>query len=289
MKFCVIFLSLLAVSGFAQQPAEPPSPDTVLAIIDGRKVTYGEIDAYFTGLGPEAKRAAFADRNQLIQQYALFLHLVEYAKAEKLEEKSPYKEAIASTRMAILANAAANYKSLSIPVSAEDQKKYYEDHKDRYVQAKVQVIYLGFVADPAASAKQNPAKKYRSEDEAKTKIAEIRKQIKTKDDFIRLAGQFSEDETSKKNNAEFGTIRKSDNLGPEIKQVIFSLKEGETSGPVAQRNGFYLFRVDAFTSESYEAVRDTIFTEVQTQRYQKWLEEQRAKPIQIENKAFFAK
>jgi parvulin-like peptidyl-prolyl isomerase len=287
MKLAILALSFFALSAFAQDAAPPPPPDTVLATVDGHKVTYREVDDYFTGLGPEARQNAFKDKNQMIEQYAMFLRLIEYALAEKLDEKKPYSQTLAATRMALLAQAAIADKSQTVRVTPEDQRKFYDANQERYSEAKVQVIYLGYVADPAAAAKENPGKTYRSETEAKAKILEIAGKIKTREDFIRLAKESSEDEASKDKDAEFGTVKKSDNIPNEIKQVIFSLKQGEVSGPVAQRNGFYLFRVDAYTVQSYESVKDSIFTELQTQRAQAWLEEQRRKPIQIEDKAFF--
>ncbi len=42
--------------------------------------------------------------------------------------------------------------------------------------------------------------------------------------------------------------------------MIFTLKPGEVSGPVIQRNGFYVFRVDELTVQSYDAVKDSIYT-----------------------------
>ncbi len=196
MKFAILAFPVFALAAFAQQ-ASPPSPDTVLAIVDGRKVTYGEVDAYFTGIGQEARQTAFNNPKQMIEQYALFLHLLDYAKAEKLEEKSPYKESLAATRMMVLAQAAIADKSINVLVTSQDQKKFYDENKERYTQAKVQVIYLGFVEDPAAAAKQNPGKKYRSESEAKAKIQEIASQIKTREDFVRMVKEYSEDEASK--------------------------------------------------------------------------------------------
>jgi peptidyl-prolyl cis-trans isomerase C len=288
MKSRFLLLSALAASAFAQQAPEP-KPDTVLAIVDGHKVTYGEVDAYFKGIGDEARKNAFADLPQMIQQYALSLRLLEYAKAEKLDEKSPYREAIASSRMVVLIQAALNEGSLKVLVTPDEQRKFYDNNKDRYTEAKVQIIYLGFVADPKAAAQANPDKKYRTEDEAKAKIEEIRKQIKTRDDFIRFVKEYSEDETSKNNNGDFGTIRKSDNVPPEIKQVVFSLKAGELSGPVLQKNGFYLFRVDETSLEDYANVKDSIFSELQNQKARAWVEEMRNRQIEIVDKEFFAK
>jgi hypothetical protein len=285
MKFATLAFPLLALAAFAQ---EAPPPDTVLATIDGRKVTYGEVDSYFKGIGQDAHDSAFKNPKQMIEQYALFLRLIDYATTEKLDEREPYKQSIQATRMMVMAQAAIAERSRSITVTPDEQKKYYEDHIDRYTEAKLQVIYLGFVADPVAAAKENPGKTYRTESEAKAKLEEIAKQIKTKEDFTRFAHEFSEDKTTKDKDGDFGTLKKSDNAPAELKQVIFSLKKGEVSAPVGQRNGYYIFRVDDQTFQSYESVKDAIFSEIQTARAQAWLEEQRTRPIQIENKEFFA-
>ena len=287
MKFRLIVFSLLTSSAFAQQAPEP-KPDTVLATVDGHKVTYGEVDSYFKGLGEDAKKNAFTNPQQMINQYALSLRLLDYAKAEKLEEKSPYKEAIESSRKVVLIQAALNEGSIKVLVTPDEQKKFYESNKDRYTEAKVQIIYIGFVADPKAGAQTNSDKKYRTQDEAKAKLDEIRTQIKTRDDFVRLVKEFSEDETSKNNNGDFGTIRKSDNVPPEIKQVVFSLKAGELSGPVEQKNGFYLFRVDELKQEDYAAVKDSIYADLQNQKARAWIEELRNRPVEIVDKEFFA-
>jgi peptidyl-prolyl cis-trans isomerase C len=287
MKSRLIVFSLLTASAFAQQAPEL-KPDTVLAIVDGHKVTYGEVDSYFKGLGEDAKKNAFTNLQQMIQQYALSLRLLDYAKANTLDQKSPYREAIESSRKVVLIQAALNEGSIKVLITPDEQKKFYESNKDRYTEAKVQIIYLGFVADPKAAAQGNPDKKYRTQDEAKAKLEEIRTQVKTRDDFVRLVKEFSEDETSKNHNGDFGTIRKSDNVPPEIKQVVFSLKAGELSGPVEQKNGFYLFRIDELKQEDYAAVKDSIYADLQNQKARAWVEELRNRPIEIVDKEFFA-
>jgi peptidyl-prolyl cis-trans isomerase C len=285
MKFCILAFSLLAVSAFAQDTT--PKPDTVLAIVDGHKVTYGDVDAYYTGIGPEARKNAFNNLPQMMKQYALSLRLLDFAKEEKLEDKSPYKEAIAASRMVVLIQAALQEGSIKPTVTAIEQKKFYDANKDRYSDAKVQVIYLGFVGDPEAAAKANPDKKYRSEDAAKAKLEEIRKQLKTRDDFVKAVKEYSEDETSKNNDGDFGIIRKADNVPADIKQVIFSMKAGDVSGPVRQQNGFYLFRIDQTMIEDYASVKDSIFTEIQNRKAKAWVEGMQNAPIEIVDKAFF--
>ncbi len=105
----------------------------------------------------------------MINQYALSLRLLDYAKAEKLEEKSPYKEAIESSRKVVLIQAALNEGSIKVLVTPDEQKKFYESNKDRYTEAKVQIIYLGFVADPKGAAQTNSDKKYRYHSQTRPK------------------------------------------------------------------------------------------------------------------------
>ena len=286
MKCRLPVLSLLAVSAFAQE-APAPDPNVVLAIVDGHKVTYGEVNGYFTGIGEEARKNALRNPREMIRQYALFLRLQDFAKAQKLDQASPYKESIEATRVMALAQAGLNEGSLKVAVAPAEQKKFYEDNKDRFTQVKVQGLYLAFVADPAAAEKQNPGKTYRTQDQAKAKIEEFRAQAKTHDDFVRLAKEFSDDPTSKDKGGDFGNIRKSENMPPDIKRALFSLKPGEVSTPLLQTNGYWIFRIDGVSLEDYDTVKDTIYTEMKTSRAKVWVDGFREKPVEFVDKDFF--
>ena len=257
-------------------PAPEIAPDTVIASIDGRKLTYGEIQTYLDGLSPEQKAQALSDRKQLVQQYALMTKLLEFADKDKLDQQSPYKEALDASRKQILTNAELNYRYIHTLVTADDQKKFFDANKDRYTQVKLQVLYLGFVADAAA---QESKGKYRTQEQARKKMEELRGQIKTPEDFVRLVKANSEDEESKGRDGDYGTVKKSDNLPPDIKQIVFALKEGEISVPVLQRNGFYLFRAQSVGLRPYDEVKDEIYNELKETRVRGWIDE---------NDAFFA-
>ena len=281
-----LFLFPLILSAQVKTPAPELKPDTVLATVDGRKLTYGELQAYLNGLSPEQRTQALSDRKQLVQQYALMSKLLEFAEKDKLAQESPYKEALEASRKQILTNAELNYRYIHTLVTADDQKKFYEANKDRYTQLKLQVLYLGFVSDSAAKESNG---KYRTQAEAKKKLEELRAQIHTGDDFVRLVKQYSEDQESKGRNGDYGTIKKSDNLPPEIKSIVFALKEGELSAPVLQQNGFYLFRAQTVGLRPYEEVRDEIYNELKETRVRQWIgETQNSIPLKFENEAFFS-
>ncbi len=283
----LFFFSLAGLC--AQEPAPPASlaPDTVVATVDGRKLTFGELQNYVSTLSPEAQKAAVANKGELLREYALMSRLSRMAEEAKLDQKAPYKEAIASSRMQILTNAQLNEQYLSTQVSPAEQQKFFETNQDRYTQVKLKVIYIGFAADP--SAKAPDGSKYHSEAEAKARIADIQKRVKAGADFAKLAGELSEDEKSKNQGGDFGTLRKADNLPPDIKNVVFGLKAGEVSDPVKQRNGFYLFRAEEVGVRPYAEVKDDIYTEMKQARLKVWLDNTtKSIPLKIENDAFLA-
>ena len=268
----ILFCSSLGAQ--TQQPASPApvfKPDTLIATINGdRKVTYGELIGYLDALGPEKKAAALSQPQQLIQQYASSLKLVELAEKEKLDQTSPYKEALEISRRDILSQAEFNYQSLHLIVTADEQKKYYDDHKDKYTEVKLQEIYLPFTSDEVA--KENP-KKYRNEEQTKTLAMQIQSQAKTNADFVRLVKQYSEDEASKAKDGQFGTLKMADNVPPSIKEAVFALKEGEVSAPIQQQNGYYIFRAQSVGLRPYSEVKDEIYTELKTVAVRKWFED----------------
>ncbi len=261
-------------------------PETVIATIDGKKLTYGELESYLTALGPEKKAAALASRHDLIRQYALQRRLVELAEKDKLDQISPYKEALELSRRIVLIEAEINYKTLHLEVTPDDQKKYYDTHKDRYTEVKLQTIYLGFTSDEVA--KENP-KKYRNEAQAKALALKVRAGIKSQEDFIKAVLEYSEDESSKARNGEFGVVHASDTVPTEdVKKIIFALKNGEISEPVLQQNGFYLFRADSVGLRPYADVKDDIYTELKDKAGREWMDAlQRSLSVKEENQQFF--
>ncbi len=284
------FLSVIfGISLIAQQPPPLPElpPDTVVATIDGRKLLWKELEAYLNGLGPEQKAAALgSSREQLVLQYGLQLRILAVAAQDKLQDLSPYKEAIEVSRRYILTEAEINYKALHTQITPDEQKKFYESHKDRYNQVQLQEIYLGFTSD--AVAKENP-KKYRNEAQTLALAKKLRVDAKTGDDFVRLVKQYSEDESSKAKNGDFGVVKASDNVPAEIKAAVFALKDGQVSEPIQQQNGYYLFRAKSVGLRPYDEIKDDIYKEIQNLKMQQWIEGlQKSVVVSDKNSQFFS-
>src|SRR5579864_4779544 len=85
MKLVTLVFTALAVCASAQQITPPPPlptvipPDTVLAIIDGKKLTYGDFEKYMQAMPPQVRQNAMRNRRQFIQQFALMQKLSDMA------------------------------------------------------------------------------------------------------------------------------------------------------------------------------------------------------------------
>lgn len=263
-----ILLFVCLAGSLLAQTREPVKADTIVARVDGKDLTVEEIQKMISALPPPMQQTAARDRKQFLQQYALMQRLVAMAEKAKLDQQSPLKEAIAFGRMQALMNAQLDAAYKEIIITVDEQKRYYEEHKDDYAQAKVTVIYVSFSSAPAASV---GAKRPLTEAQARAKIERIRAEIVAGADFVKMVKLHSEDATSAAKDGDFGTIRRTDNIPEAIRNVVFALKPKEISEPIRQPNGFYLFRLEEASTRSFEAVRDEIFTKQKEVRFKEWL------------------
>ncbi|HXI41351.1 MAG TPA: peptidylprolyl isomerase [Bryobacteraceae bacterium] len=303
MKSSSVFSTFFLAIGLAQTPPasppahmpEPPAPvsspapppDTLIATVDGQKLTYGEIANFLKGMNPQMQQNAMRNRKDFVERFALMRKLSTLAEQAKLGERSPYKEAIESYRMNMLMQAEINEYVDHILITADDLQKYYTQNKDRYDQVKLKVIYIPFSSAPAGAAE--PAKKHLTEQEAKTKAEQLIKEIKGGADFVKLVKENSEDASSKAKDGDMGTLSRADNVPESIRSVVFGLKAGEVSDPVRQPNGFYIFRAEEVSQRPLEQVREQLVKQLQSERLQEWLKATtKSLNIKFENEQFLS-
>ena len=290
MKLLISLFVSFAVVGAAQtSPAGLPrmATSTVIATVDGKKITYGEIETYIRTLPAQMQQTVLQNRKQFIQQYGLMLRLNAMAEKANLDQKTPYKESIESARMQILTQAQISEQFNSLPVTVEDEQKRYDENRSRYEQVRLKVIYIPF--SPKTANPPADGKKHLTEDEAKAKAEQLVKEIKGGADFVKLVNENSEDATSKAKDGDFGTFSRSDNLPEAIRSVVFALKAGEVSAPMRQPNGFYIFRAESLTQKPFSEVAGDIATELRNARLREWLESTtKSMDIKYDNEQFFS-
>jgi peptidyl-prolyl cis-trans isomerase C len=266
-------------------PANEPSPDTVVASYNGKKLTYGELRRFVSVLPAAQQQIAMRDRKTLVHEYFFLQHLAEMAEKEKLDQKSPMKEQLEYQRRVMLMNAKLNDVANTIEVTGDDIRKLYEATKDKYSQVKLKVLYVSFNNNPDAVG---GAAKALNEEQAKVKIEKILADIRGGADFVKMVKQYSEDKDSADKDGDFPLMRKSDSIPEAIRSVVFNLKKGGVGGPVRQPNGFYLFRAEEVTTRTYQEVEVEVMEQARQAKYQQWMAQMNNSiDVKVENEQFF--
>ena len=65
--------------------------------------------------------------------------------------------------------------------------------------------------------------------------------------------------------------RYDDSIPSAIRDAIFAAKPGETTRPISQPDGVYIFRVDRITPQPFSEVRGHVAKAVSDDRYQSWM------------------
>ena len=263
------------------QSALPPAAsaaseksDTVIAIFDdGVKITAGE---YQTLLQANPAWQG-QDRALVLHKYAVLRKAAALARSRKLDEKSPYKDALEFSTMVTMAGFASEDALNSLDIGGAEIEKFYNEHKEPFKQIKVSAIKVAFggTAPPednssTAMASRAP-KKVLTEEEAKAKAEKLVAQIRSGADFARLVQLESDDETSKPKGGDLGTWHMTDNVPDAMRAAVLSLKEGEVSDPVRQSGGFYIFHADSVTYTPLSQVSDTIYQQLRQMHASEWL------------------
>jgi peptidyl-prolyl cis-trans isomerase C len=287
-SFSAIWAQSAPAPATAPPPAMPDLPgETVVAIFgDGTKFTMADFRKIFEALPPANQQMALRNREQWLHQWELLRKLTKMAEDAKLDQESPYKEALAYGRMNVLAEAQINAAINQVVVEPADIVKYYDSNKQKYTQVRVKAIYIAF-NDDAASSSTSKGKKPLTEAEAKAKATKLLAAIKGGADYVKLVKEHSDDETSRAKDGDFATLRSSDNIPDAFRAAVFALKKGEVSEPLKQPNGFYLLRAEEVTVRPLSEVRDEIYNELKNARSNDWLRgmDEGAK-VQIVNPAF---
>jgi len=252
-------------------PSIPDLPDgTVIAVFDdGVKFTMADFRNLYAAL-PANQQGMLRDRKAFLEQYALMRKLSQMAEADKLDQASPNKEALAFNRMFLLSQMKLQTESMKPVVEEDEVKKYYEANQGQYHQVKVKAIYIAF--SRALASQASNGKQLLTEDEARAKAQKLLADIRGGADFVKLVRENSDDAASRDKDGDFATLHPTDTIPDAIKAAVFSLKQGEVSEAIEQGNGFYLLRAEEVSTRPLAEVHGDIYTALQQEYFRKWLQ-----------------
>jgi parvulin-like peptidyl-prolyl isomerase len=294
-SICVPFVSFAQVAPTGEIPA-----DTVVAKVDGKSLTAGDVRTALLNMPPEFRQLYQQNPQVAIQQMYVMSYLASEAEKAKLGEESPLKEQLALLRANVLASAMLSHEHNYFPVSEETIEQYYERNKAKYQQSRIKVIYIAFkpsVPGPGASleaiaratSEAAAGRTQRSEADARKLAEDLVKQIRAGADFGKLVTEYSEDPTSKAAGGDFGVVNVNSSYPDEIKKAVMALQPGEVTDPIRQTSAFYVIRVEDRTAQSVIAVTEPIRQEIRQAHVNEWFAGIRDRfAVTVENVQFFS-
>lgn len=280
-----LWLSLALVSASAQ--TSPPADDPVVVVLEGKEWRKSELEAMVRALPPEVARNFFANKEAFLKQYALVMRLAKMAEEDGVPSREPHRTRLAYNRMLYLAQAETDVSAMKISVKPEEQEKYFAEHKDDFARAHVKVIYISFNDNPLP-ASDPKAKKPRTSAEAEKLARDLVAKARAGADFAELARKFSDDEETRGKGGDYTPLRPNDNnLPPQIRTAVFSLRPGQVSDPVRQTGGFWIFQLKDFIAPSLDEVRSEVYQAVREAKFREWIEGvQKSVQLEVRDKEY---
>jgi peptidyl-prolyl cis-trans isomerase D len=166
-------------------------------------------------------------------------------------------------------------------VTDDEARKYYESHLKEFTTSPTVTLREILVAVPGDPKVMNVA----ADEAAKAKAEQLRTRVTTGgENFEKLAGQVSE-APSKANGGLIGPISIND-LSPDLRKLIESMKAGDVSEPVRTTRGYQLLKLEAITAtntlpldQAREQISERVFTDKRKAEFHKYLEKLRAQAI----------
>jgi PPIC-type PPIASE domain len=296
--------ALLCAQSPLQLPINSLPPETVVAKSpDGSTMTAGEIRRLLESGDPAMISLARQSPDRFIG--SVFLQRYFLAEAEKahIADESPLKEQLQFTRDRILAQAMFTRIRESYAVPEQDIDAFYARNTSRFEQAWIKVIAIAFCPPltPAAGTSAEDIRQAakaalenahcttkRTEAQAHDQAVGLVGRLRGGADFVKMVAQYSEDSNSKDTEGDFGLVTRDNSFPHEIKDAVFSLSNGDVSGPIRSGSFFYIVKIKEKTVQPLANVREPIIQELKQKHFTDWVGdlEKRFKPV-IERPDFF--
>ena len=250
-------------------------PANVAATVNGRALTYAEIDKQYKRQFPQQPEGFSADQVQF-QKLELLRVMVDeeimLQRAEKLsllakddevdsrlgQIKAPYtqeefQKQLDAQQMNLEELKAQIRRSLSIDkllnreignqinITDKDVSEFYNSNKAafRYPETNYHLARIAVTAGPDPNVRNLAGNKAQNAEQARKKVMMIEARLKQGEDFAKLAQNFSEDPQTASNGGDMGFVPESGltQADPETRKAVMTLLPGAVSAPIASTAG----------------------------------------------------
>jgi peptidyl-prolyl cis-trans isomerase C len=211
-----------ATTGQTAQPAGPP-PETVVAIVNGKKVTRADVIASAKSLPAEYQAQIDAIFPALIDRIVDLTLLAEEGRKQNLQDDPEVKDRLEQITNQVIQEVLIRRHLKAMMTEDAIKARYEKFVADQPPQTEVRASHI-LVA---------------TEDEAK----DIIRQLDGGADFAALAKEKSTDPSAKQNGGDLGYFTAGE-MVPEFSQAVFAMEKGESSkAPVKSQFGWHVIKV----------------------------------------------
>lgn len=269
-------LVLLTVASCKQAP-----PANVAAVVNGRAITYADLDKEFKRQFPQPVENEPQDTlqgrklellrvmidNEIMLQRAERLSLM--ATDSEVEQRfnqgrAPYTQEefqnLLQTRNLTVDELKAQLRrdmsvdklmnkeiSSTIVITDKDVADFYAQNKASYnfAEPMVQIAQILVTPTPDANVRNLKHDKAQNDNEARKKVELIMNRLKAGDDFAMLAQNYSEDPNTASNGGDLGFIPESalEKANPELRKLVLTIPVGQFSAPIRTPEGYRILKI----------------------------------------------
>ncbi len=234
----------------------------VVAKVNGKTITEGDLKFADAELGPELGAMPEAGKRQLLLEYMIEnIVFADAAEQAKLSSGPAFEARLAYLKRRALREMYFD-KSVRDAITEADARKFYDE--------QVKAI----VPQEELSARHILVDKKELADDIAVKL-------KAGGDFAALAKQHSKDPGSKENGGDLGFFGKG-MMVPQFEEAAFKLAKGETSPPVQSQFGFHIIRIDDKRTKQappFDSIKDRLIATLVNQKAQAVSAEMRGKAV----------
>jgi parvulin-like peptidyl-prolyl isomerase len=280
-KTCFALIAL-AAPVLAQMPLRQ-DPNKVVAVVDGRDVTWGEVQRILAAAPPQLTTMFQQNPQNALMQWFIMQHLGREGEERKLDQKSPLKEQLEAMRMNYLADARLNEEFNAYPVTTDMIEDFYNQNRARYGRSRISGVYVKFkpevkqgavTPEDVAAAAQGilmGAGAQRTEAEARALAEEIARRLRAGESMKELSDEFSEDQAAKEKGGDIGYVTQTSDLPEPLRRAALALEAGAVSDPIRLPAGFYVIRVDEKGAQPLSQAAPEIIEEIRKRHLDEYM------------------
>jgi parvulin-like peptidyl-prolyl isomerase len=279
----MILMGLALSASVAMAQDKPTTGDPVIITAGNITVKQSEFESALKTLPAEYQQYAMGPgKKQFAEDFLRMKMLAQLGYKNGLENDPAVQQQLALMKDNLVANAQLGKIDKSVTLSDADLQKIYNENKKDYEQVKARHILIAFKGSPAAQQ----GKPELTEEQAKAKAEEIKKQIEGGAKFEDLAKKDSDDTGSGANGGELGAFGHGQ-MVPEFEKAAFDAKVGDVIGPVRTQYGYHIIKVDSHEYTPFEGVKATIEKKEHQKALQAKLDALKDEAKPVFNEAYF--